>query len=144
MTGVQTCALPIFLADALRWAGAESVVESAQDWPRLSLEEVVRLQPDYLVLAGSHSDAAERKFQELSDQPGWRDLTAVRLRHVAVISDAVSRPAPRLLAAIEQLARQLHPEVFAAQPEAGDPKQETRPPEEFPLLARQERAPCSR
>ena len=32
-----------FIADALRWAGAESVILSQQKWPRVSFEEVVRL-----------------------------------------------------------------------------------------------------
>jgi hypothetical protein len=48
-----------------------------------------------------------------SNLPGWRLLEAVRNRRVAVISDAVNRPAPRLISAIEELARQLHPEAFA-------------------------------
>ena len=34
-----------------------------------------------------------------------------------MISDAVNRPAPRIVAAIEELARQLHPEAFVEKPE---------------------------
>jgi iron complex transport system substrate-binding protein len=40
-----------FIADALDHAGAISVVDSSQDWPQMSLEEMVRLQPDTLVFA---------------------------------------------------------------------------------------------
>jgi iron complex transport system substrate-binding protein len=101
-----------FLADALRRAGAQSVVDSTQDWPRLSLEEVVRIQPDFLVLASGHPDAAETTLKSLSDLPGWRSLEAIRGKRIAVISDAVNRPAPRLVDAIGELARQLHPEAF--------------------------------
>lgn len=107
-----------FLADALRWAGAESVVNSSQDWPRLSLEEVVRLQPEYLVFADSHAEQGALNFEALRERPGWRNLDAVRGRRVAIISDAVNRPCPRLVDAIEQLARQLHPEAFADKPAA--------------------------
>ena len=46
-----------FIADALRWAGAESIVLSDQNWPHLSFEEVVRLQPDYIVFTASHGGA---------------------------------------------------------------------------------------
>src|SRR5487761_198904 len=42
-----------FIADALRYAGAQSVVQAKQDWPQIGLEEVVRLNPDYLVFASS-------------------------------------------------------------------------------------------
>jgi hypothetical protein len=41
----------------------------------------------------------------------------VRDRRYAVISDAVNRPAPRIVSAIEDLARQLHPEVSPGAPE---------------------------
>jgi iron complex transport system substrate-binding protein len=101
-----------FIADVLRKAGAVSIVQSSVDWPQMSLEEVVHLQPDFLVFAASHSDSAARDFDALATRPGWRLLDAVRNRHFAVISDAVNRPAPRIVSAIEELARQLHPEVF--------------------------------
>jgi iron complex transport system substrate-binding protein len=133
-----------FLADALRWAGAESVVDSTQDWPRLSLEEIVRLQPDDLVFASAHAEAAERDFQALRDRPGWRSLEAVRQKHVAVISDAVNRPAPRLIDAIIELARQLHPEAFAQKSEDRNSKsEERRPGDSFELFRGEVRA-CSR
>jgi hypothetical protein len=40
----------------------------------------------------------------------------VSKRRYAVISDAVNRPAPRIVSAIEELARQLHPEAFVEKP----------------------------
>jgi iron complex transport system substrate-binding protein len=108
-----------FIADALRHAGATSVVESSQDWPQMNLEEIVKLQPDFLVLASSHSDAPQNDFDFLANRPGWRGLDAVRNRRFETISDAVNRPSPRIVSAIEDLARRLHPEVFAAQPHDG-------------------------
>ena len=101
-----------FIADALRRAGAVSIVDSAQGWPETNLEEVARLQPEYLVFASSHSESVARDVDILASRPGWRLLDAVRNRRFAVISDAVNRPAPRIVSAIEELARQLHPEVF--------------------------------
>jgi len=115
-----------FIADALRLAGATSIVDSAQDWPQMSLEEVVRLQPDFLVFAASHSETGQNDFDVLAERPGWRGLDAVRNRRFAVISDAVNRPAPRIVSAIEDLARQLHPEAFTAHPD--DEKKIAPPP----------------
>jgi iron complex transport system substrate-binding protein len=107
-----------FIADALVHAGAVSVVESSQDWPQMSLEAMVRLQPEYLVFASSHSEAVTRDVEALAKRPGWEQLEAVKHRKFAVISDAVNRPAPRLLSAVEELARQLHPEAFADKSES--------------------------
>jgi iron complex transport system substrate-binding protein len=103
-----------FIADALREAGAVSIVDSQQNWPHMNLEEVVRLQPDYLVFAASHFTRGQADFDALAARPGWEILQAVQNRHFAVISEAVNRPAPRIVAAIEELARQLHPDVFPA------------------------------
>jgi len=133
-----------FLADALRRAGAESVVHTAQDWPRLNLEEVVRLQPDYLVFANSHSEAVERNLQELRQRPGWRNLEAIRRRRIAIVSDAVNRPSPRLVDAIEQLARQLHPEAFASNPEMRNSRMGIRPPGQVESPHGREARACAR
>lgn len=116
-----------FVADALRHAGAVSIVNSRQDWPQMSLEEVVHLQPEYLVFAASHSEAATRDFETLAKRPGWESLEAVKNKRLAVISDAVNRPAPRIVSAIEDLALQLHPKVFAAAPNASQRSREAEP-----------------
>lgn len=111
-----------FIADAMRRAGAVSIVDSSQDWPQVNLEEVAHLQPDYLVFASSHSESVAPQLDALARLPGWRIIDAVRDRRYAVISDAVNRPAPRIVEAIEDLAKQLHPEAFAEKPEAGKEK----------------------
>lgn len=115
-----------FVADALRRAGAESVVDTAQDWPKLNLEEVMRLQPEYLVFASSHSETVRRTADELRTRPGWRAMRAVQQGRFAVVSDAVNRPSPRLVSAIEELAKQLHPEAFSTKSENRKSKNEIR------------------
>jgi iron complex transport system substrate-binding protein len=101
-----------FIADALRWAGAESIVLSKQSWPRLSIEEVIRLQPDYIVFSGNHGATSEDELADLRSRTAWRDLNAVELGHVVNIGAEALRPSPGLLDAIEQLARDVHPEAF--------------------------------
>jgi iron complex transport system substrate-binding protein len=115
-----------FIADALRHAGAISVIDSSQNWPQINLEEVVRLQPEFLIFVESHFGAQPHSAGDLADLPGWRLLNAVRNRRYATISDAINRPAPRLISAVEDLARQLHPEAFTEKPQ--NDKEEAKPP----------------
>jgi len=103
-----------FIADALRRAGARSVVDTAAEWPRISLEEMLRLQPEFLVFASAHAGDMRRDIAALHTRPGWRDLEALRRGHVVLLSDAINRPAPRMLDAVEELARALHPEAFSS------------------------------
>jgi iron complex transport system substrate-binding protein len=105
-----------FIADALRHAGAESVVSISQDWPQINIEEVLRQNPDYLVFSGTHPEDPQSTINDLRKRPGWSSLEAVRAGHFAVVSDALSRPAPRIVDAIEDLARQLHPDLFPPEP----------------------------
>jgi iron complex transport system substrate-binding protein len=107
-----------FIADALRRAGAVSIIDSKQDWPQVNLEEVAHLQPEVLVFAESHAETTLQHFEVLATRPAWRILNAVRERNFAVISEAVNRPAPRIVTAIEELAEKLHPEAFVEKPAA--------------------------
>jgi cobalamin transport system substrate-binding protein len=123
-----------FLADALRHAGAASIVDSSQDWPQVNLEEVALLQPDFLVFADSHPENASREVERLATLPGWKILHAIRDRRYAVISEAVNRPAPRIVSAIEELARQLHPDAFAQKPGDAKEKLEKENPQPRPMV----------
>jgi iron complex transport system substrate-binding protein len=107
-----------FIADALRRAGAVSIIDSKQDWPQVNMEEVAHLQPEVLVFAESHEESTLQHFEVLATRPAWRILNAVRERNFAVISEAVNRPAPRIVTAIEELAEKLHPEAFVEKPAA--------------------------
>jgi iron complex transport system substrate-binding protein len=102
-----------FLAEALAHAGAQSVVDIADGWPKISIEYALKLQPEYLVFAGSLAEAHAPPIEEMSKLPGWRDLDAVRDGKIVIVSEAIERPAPRMVDAIEELARSLHPEIFA-------------------------------
>jgi ABC-type Fe3+-hydroxamate transport system substrate-binding protein len=103
-----------FIADALRRAGGRSVVETKAEWPHVSLEEIVRLQPEVLVFASAHAGDTKRDIDALRTRPGWKDLAAMQQGNIVVVSDAINRPAPRMVEAIERLARALQPEAFAA------------------------------
>jgi iron complex transport system substrate-binding protein len=101
-----------FIADALQHAGAESIIDSSENWPKVSLEEVARLQPEFLVFPDTHTETTPLNIESLAGLPGWRILDAVRNHRYAKTSEAVDRPAPRIVSAIEDLARQFHPEAF--------------------------------
>jgi len=122
-----------FIADALRRAGAENVIRTAQDWPNASLEEIARQQPEYLIFWSDQSVQTEHQIAELRGRPGWRRLEALRRNRIIVLSEAMARPAPRLVDVIEQLARALHPERFSrdvtGEPSSAVPAALRRPPQ---------------
>ena len=106
-----------FIADALRRAGAHSVVNVNAEWPRINFEEILRQQPEFLVFATAHATDTQHDIDSLRSRPGWRDLDAFRRGNIVIISDAINRPAPRMVDAVEQLARAFHSESFASRRE---------------------------
>jgi iron complex transport system substrate-binding protein len=104
-----------FLEDALRRAGAHSIIDTQQSWPNINIEEVIRLQPKYLIFSSDDPQQVQRQLAELQDRPAWRQLDAVRNRRFIVVSEAISHPSPRLVDGIEQLAAALYPSRFASQ-----------------------------
>ncbi len=102
-----------FLNDALHRSGARSVIDSPQAWPTIDLEEVVRRQPEYLIISNDNAQQVKRELDELQKRPAWRELEAVRNRRFIILSESISHPSPRLIDGIEQLARALYPSKFA-------------------------------
>lgn len=101
-----------FIADALRYSGATSIVDEPQAWPQISLEEAASVQPDFLVFATSHTESTPINIDALAESPGWRIMTAVRNRRYAITTEAIERTSPRIVSAITDLAKQFHPEAF--------------------------------
>lgn len=101
-----------FLNDVLRRAGAESVTASlSESWPRLSLEAVIESNPDYLVLPRLHS--LQARLDDLRQRPAWRNVRAVENGRIVWLDEALLRPGPRIVGAMEDLARALHPNLFS-------------------------------
>jgi iron complex transport system substrate-binding protein len=127
-----------FLADAVRRAGGESVIDSSQDWPQIGLEAIVKMQPEEIIFASDHTEGHETGITGMRTRPVWSELSAVKENHIAEVGEGIDRPAPRLVDAIEELARQLHPEAFAAPaavPEVVHPSAtETSPPGRYRML----------
>jgi len=105
-----------FADELITIAGGRNVFDDAPAlWPEVGLEEVVRRQPDVVVVAVAGVDA--RTLARFETAPGWRDLRAVREgRVVAVDTDHFNRPGPGLARAAVELAGILHPELYSPEP----------------------------
>jgi iron complex transport system substrate-binding protein len=80
------------------------------DYAQMSIEELLVQNPDVILLG----DAAYGvTVESVGERAGWSQLAAVQNDQVFPFDDSlVSRPGPRLIDALEQLAALLHPEAF--------------------------------
>jgi iron complex transport system substrate-binding protein len=100
-----------FIADLLKRAGCDSVSAKAKgDYPEWSVDKLVQRSPAvYLVASESGVSPAA-----VAKRPGFSAIAAVRDGKIYLVdSDLVSRPGPRVVDGLAQLARLLHPEAFA-------------------------------
>jgi iron complex transport system substrate-binding protein len=97
------------ITELIRMAGGFSVSEDlAEDWPRLSLEQVVAKAPEVIVF-GSHN-----RVQVENALSRWQEqgivLPALRSGRVYTVDgDLLHRPGPRVVLGLEALARAIHP-----------------------------------
>jgi len=95
-------------------AGGTNVAEhAASPYPRLSMEEVIKQDPEVILFPVGSVEGIPASEQQLWRR--WSTLSAVKREQFHEISsDLLNRPGPRILEGMEKLARILHPEVFQA------------------------------
>jgi iron complex transport system substrate-binding protein len=100
-----------FIAQLISLAGGRSIVtDSSQLWPNVAMEEIVRRNPDLLIVPVGESRAST--LERLRQATGWRSLRAVREgRVVTVPADLVNRPSPVIGSSARVLLRAIHPEI---------------------------------
>jgi iron complex transport system substrate-binding protein len=100
-----------FIGELIGLAGARSIFADAQQlWPNVSMEEIVRRQPDMLVVPVG--EFKTNTLEHLRARPGWRDLSAVRAgRVVTVPADLLNRPSASIGKAARVLRAAFHPEL---------------------------------
>ncbi len=97
-----------FIGELLTRAGGRNIIPAnLGDFPQISPEFVLKSNPSVIIGPA---------LKDVAGRPGWNTLAAVREKRVYQPTpeedDALSRPGPRLAAALRTLARMLHPERF--------------------------------
>lgn len=101
-----------FIDSLITLAGGTNVGRSAQDaYAQLSLEELIAQNPSIIVLGSATFGGQTPEL--VAARAGWADIAAVKENQVYVFDDnLVSRPGPRVVEGLEQLAKLFHPELF--------------------------------
>lgn len=106
-----------YLHDLLELAGGSNIVwERTGSYPRLNWEQVVARGPEVILLA-DHREDTGRTETGSGDMPpawnAWQAVPAIRAgRVLAVPSNTILRPGPRVGEGLIRLARAIHPEAF--------------------------------
>ncbi|HZE68211.1 MAG TPA: cobalamin-binding protein [Pyrinomonadaceae bacterium] len=107
---LYTAGRDAFVTDLIRRAGGDSVTANVPGaWPNYSAESALASRPEAIILAtgGASGDANSSVAPSLQKSPA-----ALNGRVYKINDDHLSRPGPRSIDGLEEMARALHPEAF--------------------------------
>lgn len=101
-----------FIGQLLDMAGAENLLAGTDiRYPKVSPEIVIAGNPDVIIAPSVH--AIPITPDSILSREGWENLSAIKNRRVYIIDgDSVSRCAPRLVDALEEVVKHLYGESF--------------------------------
>jgi iron complex transport system substrate-binding protein len=101
-----------FIDMLINMSGGDNLGANLQgEWVQISLEELIASDPDLILLGDSVWGGVT--VDSVKSRAGWEALTAVQNDKIFPFDDnLVSRPGPRLVNGLEELAHLLHPDLF--------------------------------
>ena len=100
-----------YIHDLIEIAGGQNIAARATTaYPQLSAEEILRGDPEIIVLAAADYSA---RPDQVAARSGWAQISAVKNdRIVSIAPNLINRPGPRVGEAAEAYGRLVHPELF--------------------------------
>ncbi len=107
--GTWTAGKNTFIDELITLAGGENIAGEVCGWVEYSLENLLKKNP-FVILTAPHAG----KIEEISQMTGFKKTDAVQKGRIHALSDdnIISRPSPRIVQGLEEIAALLHPEVF--------------------------------
>lgn len=101
-----------FSAQMIEIAGGINIFSDlTEDYPQVSTEEVVKRNPDVIMGPDTHGD--KLIAEQLTSRPGWEGVAAIKNGRIYLIDgNSSSRPGPRLVDALEEIAASFYPDLF--------------------------------
>jgi iron complex transport system substrate-binding protein len=100
-----------FAGQLIRIAGGVNVARGPVAYPRLTMEQVLALQPDVIVITSMARGVAFTRVKKRWQQ--WPGLPAVHNGRIFIVNaNLFNRPSFRLVKGLELLAHRIHPELY--------------------------------
>jgi iron complex transport system substrate-binding protein len=103
---IYTAGKGTFMDEMLQTISAKNVAGGLEGWPMVTEEKAVAYKPDVIITTYGGA-------KQVLGRAAWKDVPAVKNKRVYdVNTDLVSRPGPRLVEGVEELAKVIYPEIF--------------------------------
>jgi len=100
-----------FINEMINKIGAKNIASNQKGWIKYSEEAVIKANPDVIITTYGYYEKDLPK--KVVARQNWGTIKAVKNKRVYdVNSDTTSRPGPRLVEGVEELAKAIYPELF--------------------------------
>ena len=102
-----------FIDDLIHLAGGVNIAsDAAAKYPVYNLETLIERNPEVIIISFWHGSIAA-SVEAVKSRKRWQIIDAVKNNRVyGINADIVSRPGPRIVDGIEEMARFMHPDLF--------------------------------
>ncbi|MBU5425886.1 cobalamin-binding protein [Tissierella pigra] len=103
-----------YIDELITLSGGENIAQDADGaYPQYDLEQLVERNPEvYLTSA----DTEDKTVESIKSRPGYENISAIENDRIHIFegneSNIMSRPGPRIIEALELVAKSIHPELF--------------------------------
>jgi iron complex transport system substrate-binding protein len=100
-----------FMGDMLTAINAENIAKDQKGWVKIDQEAMIKRNPDVIIT--TYGYYVKNPVKQVLSRTGWQNVNAVKNKQVIdVNSDIVTRPGPRIVEGVEELAKAVYPKVF--------------------------------
>lgn len=113
--GVFTCSGINFESLLVELAGGKNIFDDLNErqWITVSYEEVLARDPDVILIHDYDSPSVEEKIAEIKANPTLSQMDCVKNERFAIITLESVLPGNRMAYAVESMAADFYPEIFA-------------------------------
>lgn len=91
--------------------GVNIFADLTDEYPTVSVEQIVEVDPQFIIGPSSHGD--QMTAEVIGSREGWENLSAVKNNAIYIVdANIVSHASPRIVIALEDFAKILHPDLF--------------------------------
>ncbi len=116
--GLWTCGKGSFLDDLVRKAkGINIAGRINRKWLHLNREHLIHEDPEVIIIISKSRQEFEKNKERMLEERYYQNLKAVQTNRIYFLEENLAtRPGPRLIDALDELAHLLHPQQFRQKP----------------------------
>jgi iron complex transport system substrate-binding protein len=102
-----------FEHEIIEKAGGGNIFSDTEGWKAVSLETLIERDPEVITVTTGHGAARNETYAYIISDERLKDVDAVKNGRVYLIdADIICRAGPRIVDALEIMAKDIHPELF--------------------------------